>query len=283
MSLYKKLGFLESDLDTLTCRVDLLKDCCLTIIKIGIILIVLVSLNTALLVCEFLKREPSGSNFITATNSALLGKPSTLENAEIEKSSAHILEIIRPVRVFFVGSPGVPTSETSTLTFTSFRSWGSGFWPRRRGGAPFQGSDLGKRFTTWKTLRRRIVIFCDYSGLPEYVSNVRFHDLRQTTARKGVHTQAGNGGKEDFSSLTAPPSWWVAPLVEGRQWSERTVRTYPGSGIRHNLMMTPPPTGFLVVEPQTSAGPGIGALPSSVEVQKLNPSKRKEEIVDVVV
>jgi len=214
------------------------------VLQIGII-IELVSLET--LVTRLVRRSRLTST-PTGTNAAIFFRPPvdplvSFRSLFNENTLLNILEIRRPIGVFFVGSPAIPGSEpTFSEPFWSF-------------GASHCASSEG--FLATFTPRERIVIFCDYWFFSEDSRKGVHFDLPTKCSSRGFAIlPGGQHANLDVENVRwQPPSDSFEPerlcggsgesdVLQGIARSSDRVNLpiigSLGESMRHNLMMTAP-------------------------------------------
>jgi hypothetical protein len=270
----RRFGFLEEELEDIRHRIDLLELSCKRIIILGIMLLI-ISVSSLIVWKWKYINSFFGKNNFPLTTFRSRERETSMQNTEDENTSAGILEVICPVGVNSVTPSGVPVSKPSFFYFTTLspsfdlkrRSPGATAGvcviPEGTGSDPLRGNWYGS-----------IVIFCDYSFFSEDLSQVLFHNGRQS-----IQGPSRSLGKETSQFLDLQPrsrqEWQYC------QRGNRTGLFSQESRMRHNLMMTAPvpssQEGDMTQISRKDTRTQTGVLGSSLFWQK---ERRKEVKVD---
>jgi hypothetical protein len=243
MRLDKEIRRLKEHPKFTQCLIESQRFECKRIIKIGIMLnlgITILNLSIFILTLNTNFRKETVSK--QGKTNGEVRNPMSMQKTKVEKTLAHIPEVVCKVGMDRVCPPGTPASKPSLFCPT----WGVS--------ALTKGAIVSKFLGYLYSRKGLEVIFCDYTLFSEYLSNGSFHFdfFERNPGQPGIYILGG-------------PILGISFYQEGITWKRvlpsllildaRDLRSRRGDGaigwiprrvLRHNLMMTNPYQGILV-------------------------------------
>jgi hypothetical protein len=231
---HRMLGAWKSELLNLQCRAESLLRRIERIILLGIILNLLVLI---LILWVLFSIKPLRYNTVEKPMGSIRATEG-MKNTRKENTLDSILEIVCPVGMVRVAPSGSPASEASFFVCSS-RSFGAD-----------QCASSEGFLVTFTPGWWRIVIFCDYPRLSEDLRK-SFH-FSQIGLRPLLELDGSGVGASQLRTrnLREPEMGYGA-----NRGDDNSIINLLEIGVRHNLMMTSPPTlGILVALKPTDEG-----------------------------